>query len=221
MSDPRERFDSIVRLAMDSGPEYIHDLWQDLFDHSAAGVSSGASRQLGVLQDVGHYSPAILSEAEKRFPMAEFHGRYAIPSGFIKRKGLLDMLFSRDVTVVLRKPDSPSWIKLARPLQSDMRFPWQMAHAANEYLKRFQGSVASSRYVEILRSTGYEMSYNVPHARSLDHLLKPEHPDFLAELQRVEVAFVCQPGKIVRVLLETRSPDTDKAKLDEFVQSLS
>lgn len=220
MNDPRERFDSIIRMAMDRGPEFIHDLWQDYFDYSAAGVSSGAARQLGVLQDIRRYSAAILSEAEERFPMPEFTGEYGVPSGFIRRKGLLDRLFSRDVTVVLRRPESPTWIKLSRPLQTDMRFPWQMALAGNEYIKQSQGTLVSSRYVKVLGSTAYEMCYSVPHARSLDHVLKPDHPDFLAELQRAEVTFVCKPGNVVRALLETRSRENDKSSFDEFVQSL-
>lgn len=220
MPDSRERYDNVIRTAMDRGPEYIHSLWEDYFDHSAAGVHEGARRQLGILEHVRNYSPAILQQAEQRFPKANLTGSFNVPAGFVQKKGLLTSLFSRDVPVELRKANSLTKIKLSRPLSTDMRFPWQLALAANEYLKKSKGQLLSSRYLQVRGSTAYEMCYIVPHAVSLDKVLQPDHPDFLAALKRAEMAVVCNPNAVVRALLETRSLEEDGSSFDAFVQSL-
>lgn len=220
MSDSRERYDNLVRTAMDRGPDYIHSLWEDYFDHSAAGVHEGSSRQLGILEHVRHYSPVILKEAEERFPKGDLAGSFTVPTGWVQQKGLLTSLFSRDVTVELRKVNSLAKIKLTKPMSTEMRFPWQLALAANKYIKESGGKIESSRYVQIHNCTGYEMCYDVPHSVSLDKLLKPDHSDFLASLQRAEVALICNPSHVVRALLESRSMEEDKSTFDAFLQSL-
>ncbi len=205
---------------MESGPEYIHSLWKDYFDHSAAGVHEGARWQLGVLENIRNYSPTVLQQAEERFPKATLTGSFTVPSGFVQKKGLMTAIFSPSVHIELRKRNSLAKIKLSTPLPTDMRFPWQLALAANEYIKKTNGNLISSRYLTIKGSTVYEMCYTAPHSFALDNVLQPGHKDFLAPLQRAEVALICNPNVLVKALLESQSLEEDKPAFDEFVQSL-
>lgn len=205
MSDRRDRYEPVIRTAMSEGPEYVHGLWTDYFDHSATGLSEGAARQLGILNDIRNYPPALLKEAEEQFPVADVRGSFTVPHGYTyRRKGLVDRLLSREVGIVLHNQSSAAAIKLSEPLRTDMRFPWQLVIAANEYLRRSDGTLLASRYLQVGGSIAYEMCYASP----------------LTGSRRAEVGIVCKPLAVVRVLLEAPSLDCDKGAFDEFLRSL-
>lgn len=101
---------------------------------------------------------------------------------------------------------------MSKRLQADLRFPWQLAIAANKYLKEHDGELLASRYTSLLGATAYEMTYRGPHVRSLRSGVP---------LERVEVAVPIHPQQTVRALLEAESIAPEAQAFEEFVRSLA
>jgi hypothetical protein len=209
----RGRWDRIIRAAMDGGPEVVHEYWKALFGESFVEEREAANRALAVLRDVGYYSPSILAEAEQRFPEGTFAGTWSVPSGFTTARGVLRSLgLQPRIAVRLVRPGTETKLQLSKRLETDLRFPWQLVIAANQYLKEHDGELLASRYTSVLGATAYEMTYKAPHVRSLRTGVR---------LERVEVAVPIHPQRTVRALLEAESVRPEAQAFEEFVHGLA
>jgi len=206
----------LVQHAMTQGPEYIHDLWDTMFNDEYDSARRMASISIEFLNHPERYPPASLQTARSQFPIGAFQRKWTLPGGWQERKGLA-AFFSRTFRrclgqFVVGEPDA--WIVVSTPDRPDSLFPWQLAISSNTYLKGTNAERLSSRYVRIAGSTGYEVCYKAPHviSMSLDRALRP--------LVRAQATFVASSGEY-NVLLETDSLERHKPAFDEFVASLS
>lgn len=207
----------LVRHAMTRGPDYIHELWDTMFNDEYDSSRRMASISIEFLNHPDRYPPALLEAARSQFPIGQFRHKWAIPNGWQERRGfaaLLSRTFRRCLAqfVLVGAPDT--WIVVSTPDSVDSLFPWQLTIASNTYLKGTNGERLSSRYVPVAGTIGYEVCYKAPHviSTSMERGFRP--------LVRAQVTFITSSGEY-NILLETDALESHKAAFDGFVASIS